>query len=188
MTVEGFLADHGAWFILPLAVIEGPFVSIATGILAGKGWVSWHLAIPLLVAGDLIGDALYYLIGMTGGAIFGRFGRRLRARLGPNATLADDVRQHAAKLLVLGKWTHTIGCAVLMACGAARVPMPRFLLINLLATVPKSALLFAVGYYALDVFPASGRYAALEMAIICAIGLLGVFLVFRSVKPAGWRR
>ena len=51
-------------------------------------------------------------------------------------------------MLVIGKWTHTIGCVVLIGSGMLRLPLPRFILINLLATVPKSAVLFGIGYFA----------------------------------------
>ncbi len=66
MTLGDFLIAHGGALILPLAVIEGPVVSIVTGFLAAQGCFSWYWALILLVCGDLIGDIIYYAIGRTG--------------------------------------------------------------------------------------------------------------------------
>jgi membrane protein DedA with SNARE-associated domain len=41
---------------------------------------------------------------------------------------------------------------VLIGSGMVRVPLARFLLVNLLATLPKIALLFGVGYFVGDHF------------------------------------
>ena len=56
-------------------------------------------------------------------------------------------------MLVIGKWTHSIGCVVLIGSGMLRLPLPGFILVNLLATVPKSAVLFGFGYFAGDDYP-----------------------------------
>jgi membrane-associated protein len=160
VTISGFLIAHGSALILPLSVIEGPVVSIVTGLLSSQGYFDWYWALLLLVCGDLIGDVIYYGIG--------RLGRGMRRGLAPGLRMA--LTQNAGKMLLIGKWTHSLGCAILIGSGVVRVPVARFLLVNLIATVPKSAVLFGVGYFIGDHFPLLERHSAL---LAVALGLAG---------------
>ncbi len=187
MTLPGFLTAHGSALILPLAVIEGPIVAIVAGFLAGRGIFAWYVAVPLLVAGDLIGDLIYYAIGRTGASPLGR----LRARLGMprgRGTLTDELRrgleQDATRMLLIGKWTHSIGFVVLIGSGAVRVPVPQFLLVNLAAAVPKIALLFGLGYFAGDNYPFFTRHAIAVILVLCAAGIAAMLFVLRRGRHA----
>ncbi len=185
VTLDAFLIAHGSALILPLAVVEGPVVTILTGFLAAQGYFDWRLALCLLVCGDVIGDVIYYGIGRAGMMPFGFLGRR--AGFGPVVTpeLKRGLTDHAAKMLVIGKWTHTIGCVVLIGSGMLRLPLPGFILINLLATVPKSAVLFGIGYFADDDYSFIVRHSALAMMGLCAIGVAAIVLILRRAELIG---
>ncbi len=180
MTLDGFLIAHGSALILPLAVIEGPFVSVVTGFLSAQGYFAWAPAVLLLVCGDLIGDVIYYWIGRSSGSPLSGLGQRLGMRRVVTPELQRGLTQNAAKMLFIGKWTHSIGCLVLIGAGMLRVPLPRFLLINLAATVPKSALLFSVGYFAGDHYSRLfEQHTLLAMVLLCAVGVAAMVLVLR---------
>jgi hypothetical protein len=53
------------------------------------------------------------------------------------------------------------------------------MLINLVATVPKSALLFGIGYFAAGYFPLVERHAVLATIILCIVGGSAILLVVR---------
>jgi membrane-associated protein len=233
VTPEGLLTVYGGVTILPLAVVEGPIVSVLTGVLSASGYLTWYSSLCLLIFADLIGDAICYAIGRTGGSLYRHgppvyrhappvyrhgspyrhgparpghlsphharisdsdapgdddkrrsvvsfnFARWLRGRLKPGAEMMDDLKANATKMLLIGKWTHALGCVVLIGCGVVRVPLPRFLLINLLATIPKSALLFGIGFFAAGYFPVLQRHAGLETIVLCAAGILAITLTLR---------
>lgn len=185
MTLAGFLIDHGSALLLPLSVVEGPIVSILAGALSAQGFFHWYWALGLLVCGDLIGDVIYYWIGRKGGAPFAGLGRRA----GMDRLLTPELRQgltrNAARMLVVGKWTHSIGCVVLVGSGMLRLPLPRFILVNLLATVPKSAVLFGFGYFAGADDPLIAPHAFLVSAVLCAAGLAAVALILRRADRVG---
>jgi len=141
------LAAHPYLWLFPLAVVEGLLVAMVAGSMVSLGLVSWPLAYLLVVAADLVGDTAFYVLG--------RFGHRPRVRralgrLGVNSSSLDRLealfRKRGARVLVGGKLTHFAGAPVLAAAGLARIGYGRFLLWNLVATVPKSAALMAVGY------------------------------------------
>jgi len=169
--IDSFLMAHGSALILPLAVIEGPLVAIATGFLTARGYFDRYWALILLVVGDLIGDLIYYWIGRSGGTPLAD----LLRWLGVPATVAPDLQRrltnNSTKMLFIGKWTHSIGLVVLIGSGMLRLPQLRFLVINLIATVPKIAVLFAIGYFA------GGYYRLVEQHMVLsgiALGIVGV--------------
>src|SRR5580693_671152 len=141
MTLSGFLIEYGSVLILPLSVIEGPVVSVLTGFLSAQGYFDWYWVLCLLVCGDLIGDVIYYWIGRTGGTPLAGLGRRFGVRCAVPDSFLCRIRRNAIKMLFIGKWTHSIGAFVLIGSGMLHMPFPRFILVNLLATVPKSAVL-----------------------------------------------
>jgi len=182
VTSDGFLIAHGSALILPLAVIEGPIVTILTGFLSAQGYFDWYWALCLLVCGDLIGDVIYYWVGRTGGSPLAGLGRWLGVRGAVTPELQHSLTHNAAKMLFIGKWTHSIGWLVLIGSGMLRLPLPRFILVNLLATLPKSAVLFGFGYFASGYYKLFADHVAFGTIALCAMGVAGVMLVLRRAE------
>ena len=181
-----FLITHGIALILPLAVIEGPVVSVLAGFLSAQGDFHWYWALCLLVCGDLIGDGIYYWIGRSGRASLTGLGKLLRMRAHVTTAVQCGLRCNAVKMLFIGKWTHSIGGIVLVGSGMVRLPFARFMLVNLLATVPKSAVLFALGYFADSYFKLFERHVLLATIVLGALGGASILLVFRKdLRPRG---
>lgn len=146
--VGALIRDYGMLIIAPLAVLEGPVISVISGYLAKAGLVSLQLAFVVLVVADLAGDILLYGLGRKGRAgvalpWLARFGVT-RRRL---AQVIRAFRKNDARILVIGKLTHSAGFAVLLAAGMARMPFLRFMALNLLATVPKVMICLALGWW-----------------------------------------
>jgi membrane protein DedA with SNARE-associated domain len=179
VTLDGFLIAYGSALILPLAVIEGPVVTVLTGFLSAQGYFDWYWALPLLVGADVIGDVIYYWVGRTGRTPLAGFGRRLGFGRVVSPELERGLRQNATRMLVIGKWTHSLGCVVLIGSGMLRLPLPGFIVVNLLATLPKSALLFSFGYFASAYLPLFERHAVLATLVLCAVGVAAVALILR---------
>jgi membrane protein DedA with SNARE-associated domain len=179
VTLTGFLIAYGSALILPLSVIEGPIVTIVTGFLTSQGYFDWYWALPLLMGGDVIGDVGYYWIGRTGIKPL----TLLRRRLGIGGAITPAFQQHlrrnATRMLLVGKWTHALGGLVLVGSGMLRLPLPRFILVNLLATVPKTAVLFGLGYFAGDHYPVLERHYVLATGVATAAALASIALILR---------
>ena len=145
----GALVRHyGMLVIAPLALLEGPVISVISGYLARLGLIRLPQVYAVLVLADLAGDVLLYTLGRQGRAgmalpwlsVFGVTRRRL-------ARVLRGFRAKGGRLLVIGKLTHSAGFAVLLAAGMARMPFARFLALNLLATLPKVAFFMALGWW-----------------------------------------
>ena len=177
------IGAQGLPVLVPMAIVEGPVVTIVAGWLAKLGLISAWGSIVALVIADLIGDTLLYLIGRRGVA---RLPERWRRRLGLTdarmAQVAEHFRRQGPRTIVLGKLTHTAGAVGLVTAGSARMPYLPFLWWNLLSTIPKTAAFFAIGW----VFGAA--LPDVENALFwAAIVLLGAFAfaIYRMARPTG---
>ncbi len=168
--------------IFPIAVIEGPMVMIASGLLVSLGTLYFWTAYPLLVLADLVGDTMYYLIGYWSNIAFFR---RLRHFLGMNEqrleTLEKHFLRHDWKILLFGK-TQPIGGVMLVAAGVIRMSYARFIWYNFLGTAPKTLLFIAIGYFFGYSYASAGTYLS-EFgwaSMILAIALIALYWAFKK--------
>lgn len=169
------LSSHGIAILAPLAVIEGPIVTIIAGWFASLGILDVRAVIVVVILADLAGDSLLYLAGRMG---FEGLPARWRLSLGLSrkriVRMARLFRSHGPRIIILGKLTHAAGFAILIAAGAARMPYGSFILSNLIGTVPKSLALVALGWLA----------GAAHQQI--ASGIFWVSLIVVGLIALGW--
>ncbi len=179
LELVGVIAAVRYAIIFPLAVLEGPVVAVAAGALAASHILDPVIAFFVLLAADLTGDALYYALGRFGHA---RFLGALAGRLGLSRERTDSVarafRDHGGKLLLFGK-TQAFGSLILYACGAARMPIARYIGWNLLGSVPKVLLFMLIGYYFANALLRASRIidAVAIAAFLGGVLLVGLYIV-----------
>jgi membrane-associated protein len=180
VTIETFLIAHGSALILPLAVIEGPIVTVITGFLSAREYFAWYWALCLLLGGDLIGDLICYCVGRTAAAPLARLSARFGLRCVPGPGLQRDLARNASKMLLIGKWTHSVGFLVLTGSGMLRVPLGQFLRVNLIASIPKTGVLFAVGYFAGYDYLFFERHAIPLALVLGTLGCSVIVMIIRA--------
>lgn len=141
------IRDHGITVLTPLAVIEGPVVSVVAGYLVSLQLVTLRAVLIALVIADVLGDVAVYALGRFGRRVIpfgflGRFGLT-RTRV---ARMVRGFRARGTRILVVGKLTHAAGFAVMVAAGIVRMSFARFMVVSLLTTIPKTVILVAVGH------------------------------------------
>lgn len=167
-TIEALIRAHGLLLLTPLAVIEGPIVTVIAAYLARLDYFSLASVCVLVIVADLLGDIGFYAVGRWAIRRNGTPPRWLaRVGLTPvrQQALIHQFARRGGKILTVGKLTHSAGAAVLLAAGMARMPLAAFLLWNTLATIPKSLFFVAIGY-------AFGHLAGQVDGWIIAISLL----------------
>ncbi|MDX5627563.1 MULTISPECIES: VTT domain-containing protein [unclassified Brenneria] len=155
-TIEGLIAQHGLLLLTPLAVLEGPIVTVIAAYLARLDYFNLTAVCIVVILADLVGDLGFYALGRWAIKADGvpprwlsRFGLS-QARL---QKMGSNFETRGGKILAFGKLTHSAGAAVLLAAGMARMRLRPFLFYNTLATIPKSLFFVAIGY-------AFGHFAA----------------------------
>lgn len=167
--------------IFPVAVIEGPLVSIAAGFLISNGTLNFAVAFLLLVLADLVGDSIYYSLGKWSRRGFlKRFGRYIGINEDRVMALEKHFHHHHWKIIIIGKM-QAIGSLILVAAGIAKMPFIKFMWFNFLGTIPKVLILLAVGYFMGYGYQTIGylNYLGWGSLLLSLILLLGYF-VFRK--------
>lgn len=165
------ISTYGYPALLAACIAEGPVATIVGGLLASLGLLDAAAVFGVSVLGDAVGDLLYYWAGRRA-VSWSWLQRRIHRRQDMVDVLRTRFQQTPAKALLLGKWLHAAGFAVLLAAGALRMPVARFLGYNVLATLPKSALLVLVGF----LFGAA--YERIDrMVMFASMGMLAVLLL-----------
>jgi membrane protein DedA with SNARE-associated domain len=177
------LHTWGLAVILPLSILEGPIVSMVAGYLARLGAFDLPPLFAILILGDLVGDVALYLIGRKGRLVVRRrWLRRLNISPAQLARLVRRFREQDVRLILFGKFTHYLGFATLIAAGVARMPFGRFLFACLMATIPKSAVLVAIGWTFGEAWSRQDDWLFRVLAVCLAVLALSLPLWFRPRK------
>ena len=176
------VSQYGMVVLFPIAVIEGPAVTVVAGALVASGQFGWLGVALLLVAADLVGDALYYSLGRWGHSPFlRRIERWLSLTEERFRPIEEGFRRHDWKLLLIGK-TQPFGSVILFFAGATKMPVGRYLMFNLLATIPKVALFEGAGYFLGASIAHSMRYFDYLTFILFGIGAILLYSYYRVRK------
>ncbi len=176
--IASLLLAHVYEVLLPLSVFEGPIVTITGGFLVATGHLQFLPVFAIVVLGDVIGDALFYAFGRFVGA------RMLTTWAGPTSLekargLERRFRRKADQTLVIGKLTHTIGAMVLIVAGMVKLPFPRFMTVNFLATLPKSLVLLVIGYAVGSGYNLVPQHLSYLYFALLGVGVLAIYVVTR---------
>lgn len=178
--IQVLISSYGYVLLFPISVLEGPIVSAIAGILVATGQLNWFIVFWVLLAGDLVGDIAYYSLGRYG---HGPLMRGIVKWLGFNEArvrpLQEGFAHHDWKIILIGK-TQAFGSVILYFAGAFRMPVGRFLMWNLIGSVPKVILFEAIGYFFGTSLTQTSKYIDYIgiTAFILAIVLLGSYWYF----------
>ena len=179
-TVSAVINDYGILILAPLALIEGPVATLVAAYMASRGLLSLSAVLIIVILADLIGDSLLYAVGRNA---LTRLSPGLRARFGITPRRVDQCgalfERRGVWVLVFGKLTHVSGFPILIAAGASRMPFAVFMLTNLLATIPKSLTLIALGYFLgsqMDRIADWLSYGSALALILLGVAGLGMYL------------
>ncbi|MCX6763459.1 MAG: DedA family protein [Candidatus Moranbacteria bacterium] len=175
--ILAMLLQFKYWILFPIVVIEGPIITVIVGLMVSLGSLNFLIAFPLIVVADVVGDCLYYAIGRYAGKRFlERWGRYIGIKISDLDKIENHYKQHSGKTLVIGKLSHAFGVAVLLGAGMAKMPISEFIWYNFIATVPKSLVLFLIGFYFGNFYNQINKYLDYT-----AIASLFIFIIFVAV-------
>ncbi len=160
--------------LIPLAIIEGPMVSIYSGFLIQDGTMRVAPAYLALMLGDLLGDIWWYAVGYFSGTPFiRRFGKYFSITEASVATATRVFHRHKDFILLFSKITTGFGLAlaVLVTAGIVKVPFRRYLFLNFLGQIVWTGMMLSLGYFF------GHLYARIE-GVFGRLSLFAAFVVF----------
>ncbi|WP_111893799.1 DedA family protein [Acinetobacter sp. MB5] len=183
-TTEALIKAHGLLLLTPLAVIEGPIVTVIAAYLARLNYFSLLAVIGVVITADLIGDICFYLAG-RGMVKKGGVPPKWMQRLGLSPARLDGLIRkfdvEGGKLIVIGKLTHSAGMAVLLGAGIARMRFIPFIFYSTISTIPKSLLFVAIGYgFGNFVSQVDHWFAVVSLILLVIIVLVSMYWLKRT--------
>jgi membrane protein DedA with SNARE-associated domain len=150
--VDAWLREHLFAVVFLGAIVDaigipfpGRIMLITAGSMADPArahGAGTALVIAVAVAGTIVGDHLWYLLGrLTGRRLLDRYGRRLRIS-GPRLATADRfLRRFGGIALILGRFAATLRIVITPLAASRGMSYPRFLAFDC-----AGAVLWATGF------------------------------------------
>ncbi|MBU9808573.1 VTT domain-containing protein [Rahnella sp. SL6] len=180
-TLETLIRTHGLLIMTPLAILEGPVVTVIAGYFARLGYFSVSAMFSVVMVGEVLGDIIFYSLGRWVIKADGQPPGWL-ARLGLTQPrlekMVKSFDRKGGRLLVLAKLTHSAGALVLTGAGIARMPLVPFLFYNIIAAIPKSLFLLGLGWMFGDIIAEVNNWIAwVSLGLFILLAVTGVLWV-----------
>lgn len=177
--ILSLLTEYKYYLLFPLAIFEGPILAVITGFLCSTGFLNPFISYSIILAGDIVGDSLYYWLGRLGNAP--RL-QKLIKWLGLTPERLERVKgfidTNPYKTISLSKIILGIGVAGLFLAGKSKLSYLRFFSICLLASS-----VICAGYFSLGVFFGKAAEQINQylnyFASISIVTAIAVFIIFK---------
>jgi membrane protein DedA with SNARE-associated domain len=171
---QEWLEQYGYWIVFFGAILEGETVLILAGFSLSRGYLDPTLTYFVAVAGAVVGDFCYFLLGRRYGPALFRRVRRLRP-LRARATLLVRRWGHLAAFLT--RFLYGLRVALPMTLGAVRLRPTTFLSYNVAGALAFAALYLALGFlFGEALREMLGRVAPYERRIFLGIIAAGMLV------------
>jgi membrane protein DedA with SNARE-associated domain len=177
MYIIQLLLTYKYLLLIPLAIAEGPIVSVIAGFLATLGIFNLLVVYVIMVLGDIIGDAIFYYIGYSGKNLFRYF--KVNEEKIEKAKLYFEKNHN--KAIAGSKIMWGIGTAGLIAAGALHVPYKRYFKTCATYSFAQSFIMILLGIFFGQAYITIGKYFDYYAAIV-SIFALAIVLYFIFIK------
>ncbi len=170
--IFGWLAGFRYWMLFPVAVIEGPIITVIAGFLSSLGALDLLISYSVVVMGDLAGDSLYYAIGRFGRERFIlKWGKYIGLKIERVRKMESQFKKRGKAILIGGKMSQVFGALILVSAGISKMKYKDFMLTNFVWTLPKSFILILIGFYFGQAYVQINRYFNYTAVIMFALGV-----------------
>lgn len=178
------LLQYKYFILFPLAIIEGPIIAVICGFLCINNILNPFIVFPIIVAGDMVGDSLVYLLGRFG---IPPFLKRIAIKLGFKPEKVQKVRAYfntnPIRTISLSKITLGIGFAGIYLAGHAKIPYPRFIIISMFTSALQYVVYLGIGLLFGHAYKQINNYIDFLTALVVIIALsVGIFLYVKSKR------
>ena len=146
--------------LLPLAIVEGPLVALASGFLISLGYLELLPVIGVMILGDLVPDSLYYYFGLRGHQK--GFASRYIARTAFVATHLELLQKfwttHPGKTMFLSKLAYGLSIPLLISAGFVKMSYRTFITYSIPVTIFQYGIIMAAGYYLGHSYQSASKY------------------------------
>ena len=180
--MEHLLITYTYLAFLPLAILEGPIVTIVGAFFAGQGYMNIYIVYVLALCGDMIGDSLHYALGRYGGE---RMVRRFGKRFGLTVEKLHEVRANYFgsrrslwKIITAAKVTHAPCSSILITCGLLKVSFAEFFVINFVNNIFKVLFFLLIGFYFGQYYKTIDSYIGRSWMVLIPLFIIVLYIFY----------
>jgi len=179
--IQQAITQHGYWALFVGTFLEGETFFILAGIAAREGLLNPYYVAIIAMAGGFIGDQFFFALGLWRGAEALTWSRTM-ARKAVEARRV--IRRHAVALILLSRFLYGLRMVIPLACGMARVPLWRFMLLNFISALAWCVTFGGLGYWFGGlIFAQMDVFRGLQVLVLVLVAVLAVsYLLMRTVK------
>ena len=173
-----WLISYGYLALIVGVIIEGPLITILGGFLSSIGIFNILYAYLVIVSADIVADWIAYTIGYFGRKkilikIFGFL------KIPAEKILDLDVffKKHGGKSVFISKFVAGAGTWTILSAGISRMKLTKFLGYTLSASVIKSAVYIAIGYFFGSMYKLIDKWLS-TIGTIVSVLIIAVILFF----------
>jgi membrane protein DedA with SNARE-associated domain len=155
--------------IFPIAFLEGPIITIISGVLVSRGRLALLPTLIVVFLGDFFSDIVFHIIG-RGGRTMIDYLKFLHITPEQLVKLEDRFHNHPMKTMIVAKISYGLGAVFMIASGASRMIWKKFLGYISGLNLIRSSILLAIGYY-------FGRSALRNGSIYLQYYVIGIILI-----------
>ncbi len=166
--------------LFPIAIIEGPIVTIIVGLLVTMGIFNPFFAYGIIIVGDICGDTLYYLIG--------RYSNKFSEKITSKFKIAeiDKIKKYFLenqnKSILLSKIVHGFGVTGLIVAGHIGIPYPKYMRTAVAVSLVQSLVFLLLGIFFGHAYLQFEKYFHSIAAISITTGIAVItILIIRSL-------
>jgi membrane protein DedA with SNARE-associated domain len=160
--------------LIPLAIIEGPIVTVLCGFLVTLKVFNPLLVYVIMVLGDIVGDGGIYYLGYSGK----RFLKYFHVTEEKLEKAKTYFHENHKKAIAMSKLVHGIGFTGLVAAGASHVPYKRYFKTCALISIIQSFVMLLLGIFFGHAYVVIGKYLNYYAAFVSVLALIVLVIVF----------
>lgn len=180
--LTSLIIAHGYALLFPISIAEGPIATVIGGFLVSLGLLNALYVYLIVVAGDVIGDTILYVLGRYDGKHFFSIAEKYfgvtNEKLEKARIYFNDRKYWP---FISAKLLHGIGFAGLVAAGSLRVPYKKYAIPCFITSVVQSAILLVVGILFGHAYLALSKYFNYFATITLLVGV-GILFYFGIKK------
>lgn len=170
--------------LLPLAIVEGPIITVVAGFLVTLGKMDIFVVYAIAVLGDFIGDTVLYGLGRFGNNFVYTYGHYIGAGHEEIEKAKIFFAEKHNKAIVMSKIFHGVGASGLVAAGVLAIPYPRYMRTCFYIALAQAAVFLFIGIVFGHAYAKIASYLDLyaEGIVIVVAILLVITVVYKLFK------
>ncbi len=170
--ISSFVTSYGYLAVFAGTLLEGETILIAAGFAAHRGLLDWPLVVLVALAGATLGDQFAFLLGRwKGDALIERFPVLARRK----QRIHDLLERHDVLFILGVRFLYGLRIAGPVIMGSSRVPLLRFVLLNVVGAALWAVLIAGAGYtFGAAVEAMLADLKRVEEALLVAILAIGL--------------